>query len=63
MGEEQMDLVVGVDFGMTCTGETKLWKQPSLPDRTCFPLSANRLSCQRARLDSLHLPQQLTPKL
>lgn len=21
MGEEQMDLIVGVDFGMTCTGE------------------------------------------
>ena len=72
MGEEQMDLIVGVDFGMTCTGETKLWIQPALPDGPCFPLSPNRPSlcaglgdgrCQRARLDSLHLPRQLTPKL
>lgn len=30
MGEEQMDLVVGVDFGMTCTGKTRPWPQPSL---------------------------------
>lgn len=30
MGEEQMDLVVGVDFGMTCTGKTTPWAQPSL---------------------------------
>lgn len=30
MGEEHMDLVVGVDFGMTCTGKMRPWAQPSL---------------------------------
>lgn len=30
MEEEQLDLVVGVDFGMTCTGKKFL----SLPNRT-----------------------------
>lgn len=30
MGEEQMDLIVGVDFGMTCTGKTRSSITPSL---------------------------------
>lgn len=37
MEEEQMDLIVGVDFGMTCTGMTTSSITPSLPGGSSTP--------------------------
>lgn len=72
MGEEQMDLIVGVDFGMTCTGKTSPDIWPVNPPQHTHPrLSARQshsyLALGRDRSASTNptllagLPQQLIP--
>ena len=69
MEEEKMDLIVGVDFGMTCTGKTTSSITPSLlggffaPDELGLTVHLEMDKYQKAPLDLAKLLQQLTRNL